>query len=326
MIDVVAATCGPAGAGRRGARSSQPAQVTRWPPAAPRSDCCARLAHRLLAVIANPSFALVLMMIGIYGLLFEFSSPGFVAARRRGRHLPAARAGALPAAAGELRRPGADRCWAWAFLVAEGSCRASARSAWAAWSPSLGAICCSTPTCRAWPSAVADRGGRGSPRGGLRARSAAWPCGRAPARGERRANMIGARGGARPIAGRGGLGAGPGRDSGACAACRWRPASACVSPASTASRWTSPKRTPLQRAKELQGSMTFSGSRPGAAVAGARRCRIRILREYERGVVFQLGRFWKVKGPGLVILVIPASSRWCGWTCASSCWTCRRRT
>ncbi|MEO8040669.1 MAG: slipin family protein [Betaproteobacteria bacterium] len=32
---------------------------------------------------------------------------------------------------------------------------------------------------------------------------------------------------------------------------------------------------------------------------------IRILREYERGVVFQLGRFWKVKGPGLV-LVIPA--------------------
>jgi len=29
----------------------------------------------------------------------------------------------------------------------------------------------------------------------------------------------------------------------------------------------------------------------------------RILREYERGVVFQLGRFWRVKGPGLVILV-----------------------
>lgn len=31
---------------------------------------------------------------------------------------------------------------------------------------------------------------------------------------------------------------------------------------------------------------------------------LRILREYERGVVFMLGRFWKVKGPGLV-LVIP---------------------
>lgn len=31
----------------------------------------------------------------------------------------------------------------------------------------------------------------------------------------------------------------------------------------------------------------------------------RVLREYERGVVFMLGRFWKVKGPGLV-LIIPA--------------------
>ena len=30
---------------------------------------------------------------------------------------------------------------------------------------------------------------------------------------------------------------------------------------------------------------------------------IRIFREYERGVVFSLGRFWKVKGPGLVIIV-----------------------
>lgn len=30
---------------------------------------------------------------------------------------------------------------------------------------------------------------------------------------------------------------------------------------------------------------------------------IKILREYERGVVFMLGRFWKVKGPGLVIII-----------------------
>jgi regulator of protease activity HflC (stomatin/prohibitin superfamily) len=30
---------------------------------------------------------------------------------------------------------------------------------------------------------------------------------------------------------------------------------------------------------------------------------IRVLREYERGVVFQLGRFWAVKGPGLIILI-----------------------
>jgi regulator of protease activity HflC (stomatin/prohibitin superfamily) len=30
---------------------------------------------------------------------------------------------------------------------------------------------------------------------------------------------------------------------------------------------------------------------------------VRILREYERGVVFQLGRFWAVKGPGLIIVI-----------------------
>jgi regulator of protease activity HflC (stomatin/prohibitin superfamily) len=30
---------------------------------------------------------------------------------------------------------------------------------------------------------------------------------------------------------------------------------------------------------------------------------IRILREYERAVVFMLGRLWKVKGPGLIIII-----------------------
>src|SRR3990167_10181763 len=29
----------------------------------------------------------------------------------------------------------------------------------------------------------------------------------------------------------------------------------------------------------------------------------RILKEYELGVIFTLGRFWKVKGPGLIIVV-----------------------
>jgi membrane-bound serine protease (ClpP class) len=33
---------------------------------------------RLLSVIAEPSLALILLMVGIYGLLFEFSNPGFV--------------------------------------------------------------------------------------------------------------------------------------------------------------------------------------------------------------------------------------------------------
>jgi len=30
---------------------------------------------------------------------------------------------------------------------------------------------------------------------------------------------------------------------------------------------------------------------------------VKVLREYERGVIFLLGRFWKVKGPGLVIVI-----------------------
>lgn len=30
---------------------------------------------------------------------------------------------------------------------------------------------------------------------------------------------------------------------------------------------------------------------------------LKVLKEYERGVVFMLGRFWRVKGPGLIILI-----------------------
>jgi len=30
---------------------------------------------------------------------------------------------------------------------------------------------------------------------------------------------------------------------------------------------------------------------------------LRVLREYQRGVIFLLGRFWKVKGPGLIIVI-----------------------
>lgn len=41
----------------------------------------------------------------------------------------------------------------------------------------------------------------------------------------------------------------------------------------------------------------------GLLLAGLIVSSIRILREYERGVVFQLGRFWKVKGPGLIIII-----------------------
>ncbi len=33
---------------------------------------------RLLAIIADPSVAMILMMVGVYGLIFEFANPGFV--------------------------------------------------------------------------------------------------------------------------------------------------------------------------------------------------------------------------------------------------------
>ena len=47
----------------------------------------------------------------------------------------------------------------------------------------------------------------------------------------------------------------------------------------------------------------FSGALPLLVIVAIAAYSIRILREYERGVVFLLGRFWKVKGPGLVIIV-----------------------
>jgi regulator of protease activity HflC (stomatin/prohibitin superfamily) len=47
----------------------------------------------------------------------------------------------------------------------------------------------------------------------------------------------------------------------------------------------------------------FSGIVPFLIIVALAVSSIRILREYERGVVFLLGRFWKVKGPGLVIII-----------------------
>jgi regulator of protease activity HflC (stomatin/prohibitin superfamily) len=47
----------------------------------------------------------------------------------------------------------------------------------------------------------------------------------------------------------------------------------------------------------------FSGLIPLIVIALLLAYAIRVLREYERGVVFMLGRFWKVKGPGLIIVI-----------------------
>ncbi len=53
---------------------------------------------------------------------------------------------------------------------------------------------------------------------------------------------------------------------------------------------------------------------------------MKVLNEYERGVMFTLGRFTGIKGPG-IIFVWPARAAACArWTCASSCSTCPSRT
>jgi regulator of protease activity HflC (stomatin/prohibitin superfamily) len=49
--------------------------------------------------------------------------------------------------------------------------------------------------------------------------------------------------------------------------------------------------------------LSFGIAVPVLALIALAAASIRILREYERGVVFLLGRFWRVKGPGLIIIV-----------------------
>src|SRR5712672_2763492 len=49
--------------------------------------------------------------------------------------------------------------------------------------------------------------------------------------------------------------------------------------------------------------MTFFGTGAAIVILVLLAMSLRILREYERGVVFQLGRFWAVKGPGLILLI-----------------------
>lgn len=50
----------------------------------------------------------------------------------------------------------------------------------------------------------------------------------------------------------------------------------------------------------------------------------KVLREYERGVVFFLGRFQEVKGPGLIIL-IPFIQQWCVLIYELLCWMCQHK-
>lgn len=53
----------------------------------------------------------------------------------------------------------------------------------------------------------------------------------------------------------------------------------------------------------MSGIMSYFGSLLLGAVVLLLLGSIKILKEYERGVIFQLGRFYKVKGPGLIIVI-----------------------
>ena len=44
---------------------------------------------------------------------------------------------------------------------------------------------------------------------------------------------------------------------------------------------------------------------------------VRIFREYERGVMFTLGRYTGTKGPGLALIKCRSCSNWCALTCVS---------
>jgi membrane-bound serine protease (ClpP class) len=60
---------------------------------------------RVLSVITNPSVAYLMILVGIYALVFEFMNPGVVLPGVVGRDLRAGCALCVPPAAGELRGP-----------------------------------------------------------------------------------------------------------------------------------------------------------------------------------------------------------------------------
>ncbi len=63
---------------------------------------------RLLDIISNPTIAYILLMLGIYGIFFELSSPGAISARGGGRNLPYSCILRITDASGQLRRFGID--------------------------------------------------------------------------------------------------------------------------------------------------------------------------------------------------------------------------
>jgi membrane-bound serine protease (ClpP class) len=265
--------------------------------------------HNFLAVVTDPSVALILMMIGIYGLFFEFTSPGAVVPGVLGgicllmglyalQLLPVNYAGLALITLGI------------AFMVSE------------AFLPSFGVLGLGGIAAFVIGAVIlidTELPGYGIPIGligGMAVLSAALIIGMAGValRSRQKAvvtgdsTLVGKT--ARVLETPGiGLWVELGGE-------RWRATSAQALAPGQQVRVISRRDLTLEvapmphRALIREDDMLFQLGSLGAAVFLPIAlivlvvASLRILREYERGVVFQLGRFWKVKGPGLV-LVIP---------------------
>ena len=276
---------------------------------------------RFLAIIADPNVALILLTIGIYGLFFEFANPGFVLPGVAGticllvglfamQLLPISYAGL------GLVLLGLGCLVAEAFLPTFGVLGFGGIVSF-----TIGALMLIDTEVPGygipWPVIASLALGGGLGRGG-----GAPPPGRDGRRGDGRQHRRSARRRAagRPAAWRGrhcavrrrlgtrarrALARGKQR-----AACRRLPRARHRPPRAAAHG-----RPALRRA----GAGTTSRTTPGRTfmigftfgfssilivfVVVLVASSIRIFREYERGVVFMLGRFWKVKGPGLVLII-----------------------
>ena len=256
---------------------------------------------RFLAVITDPSVALILMMLGVYGLFFEFSNPGFVLPGVVGaiclliglfalHLLPVNYAGLALILLGLV------------FLVAE------------AFLPSYGSLGVGGIVAFAVGAVLlidSDVPGFGIPLpADRRARHRDGPVrpsgvgrrleGSAPPRGHRQRGADRQR---RRGAGRHrsrGLGAHPQR---AVARAEQGAAAARAGSAGHRARRARPERDAgAQRRVTMGLGLGFAGGillLIGILVVSS----FRVLREYERAVVFMLGRFWRVKGPGLILLL-----------------------
>ncbi len=257
---------------------------------------------RFLALITDPSIAYILLLLGMYGLLFEFYNPGFVLPGVVGaicllvalyalQLLPVNYAGVA------LLVVGIAFMIAEVFVPAYGSLGIGGIVAFVIGSVMM--IDTDVPGfVLPWPLiaaiAVPERAVHPA-RGGHGDAGAQAPGGKRP-RGDDRGRRRGHRGFRA-----GGLGADPWRELESAG-----PRSRCSAGRRSASGRSTVWCSKSRRNGNYERGVKMGGYFGIALLIGIGLLlftALRVLREYERGVVFQLGRFWSVKGPGLVIII-----------------------